>query len=544
MGKEFSTPLDVWKKKDVVVVGGGPAGCLAALAARRNGADTLLIERESYLGGMMTGGFVTSLHGYRLHKDYHKIVATSNWDTPIVVRGISLEVCTRLQKAGGSIDQGHIGDPSVRENYDPEVMVHVLDEMMEESRVDVLFNTIAFDAVVEDNVVKGVAIANKSGGQVVLADVVVDASGDADMAAAAGAPFEIGREEDGRHHGGSLKNEIGGIDINRYMEYIKNKPKKTEEEIKKIQEDASRLMGGGGKQLRIVTLDGKRADRSGQSWSWKEIEQAYREGNYLNPPSFTEEWIDFIKQKEEEGEEVPTMLGAVKPVYYRPPGGRGGLIRHGKMRYDQGSAGVHEAYFDQTNQEEISKALIHMRKVNQVYLEFLRERIPGFEDAYIIRTSPMVGTRESRRIIGEYVLTEEDCAEGRRFPDVIAKCGRALNVHSVTGVWGTNYWVEPPRPYDLPYRILVPQKIDNLLVAGRTVSCTHVALGGLRAEPNCMSLGEAAGAAAALSSRLGVTPRALDVTLLQKKLLDQGVLLFLDDEKEKEAEVKAYTTTI
>jgi hypothetical protein len=140
------------------------------------------------------------------------------------------------------------------------------------------------------------------------------------------------------------------------------------------------------------------------------------------------------------------------------------------------------------------------------------------------------------------MVTEKDCAEGRRFPDVIAKSGRALNVHSITGIGtGVNIWIEPKKPYDLPYRCLVPKKIDNLLVAGRCSSFTHVALGGARAEPPCMTLGEAAGAAAALSSRLGVTPRKLDVRLLQKTLLKQGVLLFLEDEKELEKEVLAYS---
>ncbi len=143
MKNNYSFEFPVIEKKDVVVVGGGPAGVLAALAARRTGANTLLIERASYLGGMMTGGLVNSLHGYRLHKNYVKASPMSNWDTPLVVKGISLELTRRLQKAGGTIDYGHTGDPSIRENYDVEIMVHVLDEMMVEAGVDVLFNTLA-----------------------------------------------------------------------------------------------------------------------------------------------------------------------------------------------------------------------------------------------------------------------------------------------------------------------------------------------------------------------------------------------------------------
>src|SRR3989304_2697243 len=214
---------------------------------------------------------------------------------------------------------------------------------------------------------------------------------------------------------------------------------------------------------------------------------------------------------------VPPWLGAAKLLYIRAPRATPGLIRQGKLRYDQVRSGVHEAYFDQTNQQEISKAITWMRSMNRIYLRFLKERIPGFEGAYVIQMQPTVGARESRRIVGGYTLTEQDCVEGRRFPDVIAKCGHACNVHSVTGVPGEHYFLEPKKPFDIPYRCLVPGRIDNLLVAGRPISVTHIAHGATRDEPPCMSTGEAAGTAAALSVRIGVTPRELDIRLLQKK---------------------------
>jgi hypothetical protein len=530
--------LPVAKKKDVVVVGAGPAGCLAALAARRNGADTLLIERDSYLGGMMTGGFVNSMFGFRLNRDYVRYIPTSSWETPLLVNGISLDLVTRLQKERGTLDQHHPGDPSQREIFDPEIMKQVLDDMMEESRVEVLFNTFAFDAIVEDNVMKGVVVANKSGCQAVLADVIVDASGDADIAAAAGVPFLMGRETDGRLHGGSLMMDLGGVNVNQYVAYLKNRPQKTEEERKQMEDEASRLLGGGGSRDTILTLDGKKG-----WWSmggaptltpWNEVDRVIREGNApLRLPGLEYEWLDFISTGN-----VPPWLGAAKLIYIRVPGSTPGVIKHGKMRYDLVRSGVHEAYFDQTNQEEISKAITWMRKMNRIYLRFLAEHIPGFGDAYLMQMQPMVGTRESRRIIGEYTLCEQDCVEGRRFPDVIAKSGHACNVHTVTGIWGENLFLEPKKPFDIPYRCLVPKLIDNLLIAGRPISVTHVAHGATRDEPPCMSTGEAAGTAAAVSVRTGLSPRKLNVTLLQKKLLDQGALLFLEEEKEKEKEIR------
>jgi len=536
----YSYELPVVKKKDVVVVGGGPAGFTAALAARRNGADTLLIERDSYLGGMITGGFVHSMHGFRHSKNYIKYVPTSSWETPLCVKGISLEVMVRVQEKGGRIDKGHLMDPSTREEVDAEIMKQVLDDMMMESHVDVLYNTFAFDVAVEDNVVKGVAIANKSGGQVILADVVVDASGEGDIAAAAGVPFEIGREKDGRLHGGSLMMDIGGVDVIKYIAYLKNQPKKTEEEKRKLEEEALRLLGGGGTRETILTLDGKKgyfsmAGAPAQD-PWDEVDQVMKEGKrHLRLPGIENEWLEYVKSGA-----VPPRPGVVKLMYIPGPRCTPGLIRHGKMRYDQVRCGVHEEFFNQTNQEDITKAIFWMRKMNEIYLEFLRERIPGFEDAYVTQMQPMVGTRESRRIIGEYMITGEDCVEGRKFPDVIAVSGRPCNIHSLTGVSGEMIFVEVDKPFDIPYRILVPKKIDNLLVAGRASSATQIALGALRGEPCCMSLGEAAGAAAALSVRLGIAPRNLDVKLLQKSLLDQGVLLFFDEDKAKEKEILAY----
>jgi len=457
---------------------------------------------------------------------------TKGGRTPLHVAVVMrrVEVVKKLQEAKGTLDQGHPGDPSIREDFDPEVMVYVLDQMMVDAKVDVLFNTFAFDAVVEDNIVKGVAIANKSGPQIVQADVVVDATGDADIAAAAGARFVMGREVDGRAHGGALMMEVGGIDIDKLMGYLKNRPRKTDGENKKLGEEISRLCGGGGGRFdTLLSLDGKRGyfSMGGLDRSWEEVEQDRREGRFLKLPGLDDEWLQFIKEGE-----VPPLHGASRVIYPRAPGlNRFGLIKQGKMRYDQTNTGMHETFFDQTDEKEISEALIYMRKLDRIFIKFLNERIPGFEDAYIIRTSPMVGTRESRRIIGEYTLTAEDCANGNWFPDVIAKCGRACNVHSLTGIWGEHIWLEPKRPFDIPYRCLIPKGIDNLLVAGRSISEDYIALGAVRAQPNCMSVGEAAGTAAALSANLGVSPRELDIKILQEKLIEHGALLFLEDEE-------------
>src|ERR1035437_917166 len=208
----FTINLKVAKKVNVVVVGGGTAGCVAALSARRNGADVLLIERESYLGGNLTSGLGDiGIKGYR----------AGTPGNPVIVKGIGMEIFTRLQQLMGAppTDKVLPGNPDyLAPKFDPAVLAHLLDDMMQESNVGVLFNTVAFDTVVQNNTLKGVAVANKSGGQAIIADVVIDCSADGDIAAAAGAPFEQGRTADGRHHGASIVLLIGGIDTDRFID--------------------------------------------------------------------------------------------------------------------------------------------------------------------------------------------------------------------------------------------------------------------------------------------------------------------------------------
>jgi hypothetical protein len=551
---EYAANLKVARKKDVVVVGGGPAGCAAALSARRNGADTLLIERESYLGGMMTGGGAggIAINGYRAGSAGH----------PVVVRGIAMEMFKRLQEARGALP-GETIYP--RQITDPAILVHLLDEMMVESNVEVLFNTIAFDAVVDNNTIKGVAIANKSGGQIILAERVVDASADGDISGYAGAPFVFGRLEDGRYHGGSLDMLIGGIDADRLIDYLKHQPNLTEEERKRLEDDRSRLLGAGRSPDTALDREGKPRlhEPKTKATNWDEVEKARRlgeplpirlctggggpipgkssapikDGKYVPlPAGLDQEWIDYIKKGE-----VPPLLGAAGLIYPPPRFEPIGVLRFGKRRYDQMYSGVYEVWFKTISEEETSQALIYMRKLNKTYIKFLRERVPGFENAYIVMESTTAGTREGRRIIGEYSLTENDLWEGRRFPDVIAKGGtRGPDIHAVGGVWGTGVVTELFRPYDIPYRCLIPQKIDNLLAAGRSVSATTLASGAVRSQAPAMAIGEAAGAAAAISLRSGVAPRNIDIRQLQKTLLQQGALLFMEDEKEKEQEILSY----
>jgi len=513
---------------DVVVAGGGCAGVLAAVSAARNGAKTLLIERESYLGGMLTGGLVHSLHGYRLHKNYMEGNPLRNWSTPTVLKGICQELLERLQISNGTNKKNRFGESSVRENYDEEIMALVLDQLCEDAKVDVLLNAFAFDVKKEKNRVVGVYVASKSGAQLIESSILIDCSGDGDLCFRAGCEFMVGDPETGATHGAALQMEIGGILIEKTIDYLQNRPKLSDEAQTKFKDEKNKLINGGSDSPKtILKLNGESGtfNMSGKKISWDKFVADMKDGQYVViPESIDREWIEYVK----EHPEIPRMPNTKTslPCYPKTPSFNWiGIVRNGLLQFDQIITGVHEMFVDQSDGWALSKAIMLMRKINFIYMDFFRKKIPGFENAYIIKTSPLVGTRESRRIVGDKTLTAEDCANGVKYPDAVGLSGRACNIHHMNGQHGLRYWIEPADSYSIPYGCLVPKGIDGLLVAGRCASTDFIALGATRSMPTCMSMGEAAGAAAALSLRSGKDTHHINVSELQNMLLKQGVLL-------------------
>ncbi len=158
------------------------------------------------------------------------------------------------------------------------------------------------------------------------------------------------------------------------------------------------------------------------------------------------------------------------------------------------------------------------------YVRFFRDRVPGYENAYLLSLGAMIGVRESRRILGDYQLTREDVMSGRKFPDAIAMCGAPIEDHHAAA--GTRWeFLAPGAAYDIPYRCLVPRGVEGLLVAGRCLSATHDAHASVRSIGQCMGMGQAAGAAAVQAIESNVQPRAIDIPRLQQTLLDLGAVL-------------------
>jgi hypothetical protein len=179
---------------------------------------------------------------------------------------------------------------------------------------------------------------------------------------------------------------------------------------------------------------------------------------------------------------------------------------------------------DATDPEQLTRAEIEGRRQVREYHRFLRDKVPGFDHSVLVATSPAIGVRESRRVIGDYRLTREDVLSARRFEDEIALCGAPIEEHAAGADTRWTY-VPESAVYGIPYRCLLPEGVDGLLVAGRCFSATHDAHASARSMATCMAMGQAAGIAAAMSVAAKTTPRSVDPVELRRCLLENHALL-------------------
>ena len=414
--------LFVSSENDVVVVGGGTAGLAAAVAASRNGVDALLIERYGFLGGATTAGLVNPFMTFHAGEEQ-------------IIEGIFQEIIDRLENMNGYDRKSRA--------YDAEVMKIVADQMVEESGVKLMLHSLVVDAVMEGNFIRGVVVENKSGRQRVMAKVVVDATGDGDVAVKAGAPYEKGRREDGLTQPMTLNFRMGGVETARMP-------------------------------------------------SRSELNKLYDEAKAKGEISIPRENLLWF----------PT-------------------VRRGEIHFNT----TRVVKVDGTSGKDLTYSEVEARRQMMRVVEFLKRRVPGFESAYLLVSGSQIGVRETRRIMGEYVMTEEDVLGARKFEDVVARGSYPIDIHSPTGEGTVIKRLPPGASYDIPYRCLVPKRVENLLVAGRCVSCTHEAQAAIRVIPICVAMGQAAGTAAALAAKLKATPRGIDITMLQKTLRKQGANL-------------------
>ncbi|MCX7015577.1 MAG: FAD-dependent oxidoreductase [Candidatus Sumerlaeota bacterium] len=451
---------------DVVVAGGGLGGIAAAVASARAGARTLLVERNAFVGGTATAGMCCSIFNC-----YFTRLGQPG------TTGIAVEVADRLAEAEGygarwRRHKGHI-------IYDVEKAKVALQDLVDQAGAETLLATPVIDAVMEGSAIRGIVAHTKKGREAILARVVVDASGDADVAAASGAPTRT--IEAGKH---SLCFRLGGVDVDAFVAFFREHPDQYP-----------------------APMD--------VEWTVEEALAQYDDcGTFLFPHGGGIQ-LDALKQAKADGA-LPASVGlhnttdACQMHCLRRTG-----IAHvitGFVQFDGLEAGA------------ITRGVIDGRRMAFAVADAFRRYVRGFADAFVAGTAENLGVRVSRCLDGEFVFTAEMMEAGVRFPDAI---GRAVGSdhpirHRGAGAWSCQ--ALRADSFDVPYRCIVPRNVDGLLMgAGRSVSAANPRL--LRVMVHTMVVGQGAGAAAAVSARSGTPPRLVDIGLVQAELRRQGVQL-------------------
>ncbi|WP_243299236.1 FAD-dependent oxidoreductase [Bacillus litorisediminis] len=383
-----------------------------------------------------------------------------------VIKGIAQEIVDRLMSQGGS--PGHLRDTvgftySVTP-YHPEKYKLLALDMLEEAGVEVLVHSFADQVEVEGNQIKSIKLTTKSGPITVSAKRFVDTTGDADIAYLAGAPCLKGRDSDHKTQPMTMKFRMRGVNLAMVKEAMKANPSNFYKKTPINELDELPLTG---------------------------VQGFYKEWNESGVPINRDQVLFFAGPEEDE-----VLVNCTRV---------------------QGLDGTD--VFDVTQGEKEGRKQVLMMA------EFLQKNIPGFKKASISAVGTQIGIRETRRIDGQYALTIEDVVSGKKFEDTIALSGYPIDIHDPTGRGVQANDIQGDGSYGIPYRSLVPKKIENLLVAGRCISTTHEALATTRLTPSAMATGQAAGTAAALSITENTAPKHLNIKKLQAILVENGVVL-------------------
>jgi hypothetical protein len=438
----FSRALEVDATYDVIVVGGGPAGCTAAAAAARAGARTLLLEQTQSLGGSGTTALVPAWCPF---SDREKII----------YRGLAETVLNASKRGTPHVPADQIDWVPIN----PEQLKRVYDDLLAEHGVEVLFQI--FLAAVERNEsgeVTSLVIAGKHGLRALKARVYIDCTGDGDLAAWAGAEFQKG-DENGNLQPGTLCFVLANVD---------------EAALAAI---PGRLYGGDPlSPIHAILASGR----------YPEIPDTHLCHNKIGPGT-------------------------------------------------QGFNAGHMFYVDNTDPVSVSRAAREGRKMADAYQRALAEFAPAaFGNSFLVSTGTQVGIRETRRIIGDYVLTLDDWLTRRDFDDEICRNAYFIDLHATAEEMRAKKKVTVHRfehykageSHGIPYRCLTPKGLRNVLVAGRNISVERAVHGSIRVMPVCLSMGEAAGLAAAMAAKSDVPDvHAVDTDLLRSRLREAGAYL-------------------
>ncbi len=459
--------LPVLAETDVLVVGGGPAGMAAAIAASRAGAETMLVERYGFYGGVITQSIMGSITWWR----YAETVSAG---------GVCSEIEAKAKEMGGSINLLEaIDNPSVQDmlyeqaeanglivdgepTYEilkSEMFKIVADTLVLDAGVEPLLHCSVVGALMDGDKIAGVITESKSGRQAIRAKRVIDASGDADVAAFSGAPFT--KADKDKLMEVTTNFSVANVDLMALMTYI--------------------------------VLE----NRTMADWIDRDC------GKEKN--MFSTHFFRAFEEAAAAGEIPGDVELRAFPGGFTSPGNVLSLNA------------VHLHGVDPTNVMDLTHAEIEGRRRVLMAMDVLKKRVPGFKDAELTMIGASLGCRESRKIEAEYRITEQEVMNQGTFQDSIGIFPEFIDGYKVLCLPTTG------RYFQVPYRIIVPQKIENLLVAGRSVSSDRIAHGAVRQMGCCMVTGQGAGVAAALSLKESCTCREMDITKIQNELARQNV---------------------
>ncbi|TDH28646.1 FAD-dependent oxidoreductase [Segetibacter sp. 3557_3] len=457
--------VPVRKQVDILVVGGGPSGIIAAQAAAEDGLNVMLIESRSFVGGNLTIGL--PILGFLGQKGNQ------------IIKGLPQKFIDRLKEQDAASEHRPCPLHMSLTLVEQEAVKAVALSMLVEAGVEVLFYVFCAGVVMHGDDLQGVIIESKAGREVILAKVVIDCTGDADVAYRAGVPCEKGNENGGMQPP-TLMFCLGGVDTDKLRLSIAEEP-------------------------RTYLTDFIPAEYFGQNHQYVLVGLR-----------------NHIQHAQEDGLKLPTERTILITG-----------LRKGEMWVNMTRVnGV-----DGTDPGSLSYGEIEGRRQIEDIQKYLVNYVPGFENAFFTKTAPFLGIRETRRIVGQYVMTQEDVLGCAHFPDAVAVASYPLDIHHPVGGGCTLTWCGDC--YDIPYRSFLPQRVNNLLVAGRCISTTHEAMSAIRVMAPCMAMGEAAGRAAKLAVRKGIRVADVDVSELQQELLDSGAYLRTPDAKETMQELSA-----
>ena len=466
----------------VVVVGGGPGGIMAAMACASCGVKTLLVEQGAFLGGTATRSVIGPISPFHYQDEQ-------------IIRGFPQRLIDRMVSLGGAT--GHLkcinprGTGSYICLYDHETYKYAAQEMLLEAGVEILFHACVQQVIKSGGAVVGVVLGSRFGSMPIQSQIVIDATGDGDVAVLAGEEYSIGNAE-GKMQPASLMFEMANVDTQALYDYILKNPQQFTR-----RSDLVNVHGG--------------HDQNGLSYF---VAQGY---------------VSLVRQAVENGtlrfgrDNIHTITG------FHP-----GWVHFNSVRLSG---------YNTLDLWERSAAEKDGRRQMESIAAFMKKKVPGFEHAFIARAGCEIGIRETRHIQGMYQLTADDVISGKKFEDAISRGGFAIDSHLEKPMAGSagvgGIWRDLNDCYDIPYRCLIPLRTDGLLLAGRSISGDAEAHASFRTQGVLMGYSQAAGIAAALCIQENCQPRKMKAERIQRQLMHFDASPFRDETRRAEEKKKA-----